>query len=264
MSFLPAFQSFRDELDDHNDRRERLIKASRDITNIAKKTIFLLHRVVLESENPFEDRSASRIKAAKQGREKLNQVQEMYASLRHELVGDRYWRYQRQVSPGLQEYIEALSFAHFLEHSTLITFQQVQDTLCDADGNPYFPLTISDYLLGASDLTGELMRFAISGFGKRGGRSNALDVCAFVRNCKADFERFTPYVRDLSKKQSVTAESLVKIEDAAYAAVVRSSEYDLSPDMLDDLVTTYLSNQNSETRRSDRWRDEDRDDDTFS
>ncbi|KAK7468632.1 hypothetical protein VKT23_003137 [Stygiomarasmius scandens] len=262
MSLLPTFQSFRDELDDHNDRREWLIKASRDVTNIAKKTIFLLHRVVLESENPFDDRSAS-IKASKQGREKLVQIQQIYASLSHELVGEKYWRYQRQVSPGLQEFIEALAFAHFLEFSTLISFQQVQDTLRDSNGNLYFPLTISDYLLGVSDLTGELMRHAISGFSKRGGRSNALAVCAFVRNCKADFERFTPHVRDLSKKQSVTAESLVKIEDAAYAAVVRSSEYDLTPDMLDDLVKSYLSNQNDE-RPGERWRDQDRDTDFFS
>lgn len=42
--------------------------------------------------------------------------------------------YERQVSPGLQEYIEALSFAHFLEHGGLITYEQVQATLCGADG----------------------------------------------------------------------------------------------------------------------------------
>lgn len=46
------------------------------------------------------------------------------------------------------------------------------------------PLTISDYLLGLSDLTGELMRFAISGLSRRGGRAKAMNVCAFVRSCK--------------------------------------------------------------------------------
>ena len=49
----------------------------------------------------------------------------------------------------------------------------------------YFPLTIPDYLLGLSDLTGELMRFAISGISRKGGRQKALKVCAFVRACKA-------------------------------------------------------------------------------
>ncbi|KAG5652285.1 hypothetical protein H0H81_005545 [Sphagnurus paluster] len=105
----------------------------------------------------------------------------------------------------------------------------------------YFPLTIDDYLLGLSDLTGELMRFAISAISRRGGRAKANEVCAFVRACKADFERMTPYVRDLSKKQAVTAQSLQKIEDAAYAIAVRGSEYALPQQMLDDIVALSVS-----------------------
>ena len=39
-----AFEVYREEIDAHNDRRERLIKASRDVTGLSKKLIFLLHR----------------------------------------------------------------------------------------------------------------------------------------------------------------------------------------------------------------------------
>lgn len=35
--FIPHFESFRTELDEHHDRRERIIKASRDITALSKK-----------------------------------------------------------------------------------------------------------------------------------------------------------------------------------------------------------------------------------
>lgn len=35
--FLPMFEVFRAELDEHHDRRERVIKASRDITAASKK-----------------------------------------------------------------------------------------------------------------------------------------------------------------------------------------------------------------------------------
>lgn len=77
--------------------------------------------------------------------------------MKDDLAGDRFWRYERQASPGLQEFIEALSFAHylgtsciliflnvraavnidhFLEHGTLITLSQIQQTLCDPDGIP--------------------------------------------------------------------------------------------------------------------------------
>ncbi|KAL0579781.1 hypothetical protein V5O48_002192 [Marasmius crinis-equi] len=245
-----AFENFRQELDEHNDRRERLIKASRDITNISKRTIFLLHRLVQESNTNDPEEYLSACKhASKQGRDKLRQVKEIYASLKEDLKDEeRFWRYQRQVSPGLQEYIEALSFAHFLESGTLISSAEVQETLRDGDGVPFFPLTTSDYLLGISDLTGELMRYAISGFGRLGGRSRANEVCSFVRNCKADFERFTPYVWELNKKQAVTNQSLMKMEDAAYAVAVRASEYDLTPDQLDQFVNRFLATYTEQER----------------
>lgn len=35
--FMPMFEGFRAELDEHHDRRERIIKASRDITAGSKK-----------------------------------------------------------------------------------------------------------------------------------------------------------------------------------------------------------------------------------
>lgn len=35
--FMPMFEGFRNELDEHHDRRERIIKASRDITALSKK-----------------------------------------------------------------------------------------------------------------------------------------------------------------------------------------------------------------------------------
>ena len=36
--FMPMFEAFKQELDDHHDRQERIIKASRDITALSKKT----------------------------------------------------------------------------------------------------------------------------------------------------------------------------------------------------------------------------------
>lgn len=35
--FMPMFEIFKQELDEHHDRRERIIKASRDITAASKK-----------------------------------------------------------------------------------------------------------------------------------------------------------------------------------------------------------------------------------
>jgi predicted translin family RNA/ssDNA-binding protein len=103
------------------------------VTILSKKIIFLLHRTLAEA--PSHDPSISE-QAAQRGREKLREVQSLYAKMSSELADHRYWRYQRQVSPGLQEYIEALSFTHYLDHGSLITFEQAQQTLCDASGKP--------------------------------------------------------------------------------------------------------------------------------
>ncbi|PIL29628.1 hypothetical protein GSI_08265 [Ganoderma sinense ZZ0214-1] len=237
---LGVFDHFREDLDDHNDRRERLIKSSRDVTNLSKKVIFLLHRIMTEDATETDDRVLGS-RAASRAKPKLKDIQSLFAGIRLELTGDRFARYQRNVSPGLQEYIEALSFAHYLEHQSLISYGQVQASLCDENGIPYFPLPLEDYLLGLSDLTGELMRFAIGAISRRGGRQKANEVCNFVRNCKADFEALTPYFKELRKKQYITGQSLEKIEDAAYAVAVRTSEFDLPPEMLDDFVAQTVS-----------------------
>jgi len=175
-------------------------------------------------------------RAAARGREKLKEIQKLFAAVGGEVEGDRFWRYQKNVSPGLQEYIEALSFTHYLGTGKLVSYAEVQQSLSNESGVPYFPLSVEDYLLGLSDLTGELMRYAISAISQRGGRSKAIEVCTFVRNCKSDFENFSPQFRELRKKQQVTTQSLEKIEDAAYAIAVRSSEYDIPPELLDDIV----------------------------
>ena len=86
----------------------------------------------------------------------------------------------------MQEYIEALALAHYFETGLgkLIGYSGVQETL-SLDGVKLFPLPMDDYLLGVSDVTGELMRFAITAIGRRGGRGKARTVSDFVRNCKA-------------------------------------------------------------------------------
>ena len=44
--FMPMFEGFRAELDEHHDRRERIIKASRDITAASKKMHVMIHLFV--------------------------------------------------------------------------------------------------------------------------------------------------------------------------------------------------------------------------
>jgi len=225
---LSVFNGFRVKIDDYNDRRERLIKISRDVTIHSKRLIFLLHRIANEDADDAEQR------AVKECRQKLKPIQLLFEAARDELRGQDFGRYSQSLSPGVQEYIEAISFSHYLEHGSLITHAQAQALISSPSGEPWFPLTHSDYLLGISDLTGELMRLAITSTGLHRGRHKAAEVCDFVRRCKADFESLTPYVNELSKKQNVTTDSLKKIELAAYAIAIRGSEYHNFPQDFDE------------------------------
>jgi predicted translin family RNA/ssDNA-binding protein len=91
-----------------------------------------------EDEPQSQDKTdrARAQRAVARGREKLVEVQRLLSSIREEVTGDRFWRYQRNVSPGLQEYIEALSFIHYLDTGKLISFDDVQRTLSDEGGVP--------------------------------------------------------------------------------------------------------------------------------
>ena len=88
-----------------------------------------------EDASTADDRALA-LRAAAKARDKLRDIQRMFAAIREEVVGDRFWRYQKNVSPGLQEYIEALSFTYYLEHKALISYEEVQRSLCDDDGIP--------------------------------------------------------------------------------------------------------------------------------
>ena len=83
-----------------------------------------------------KDDRARNARAALRGREKLQEIQKLFAAVGAEVEGDRFWRYQRNVSPGLQEYIEALSFTHYLETDRLISYDEVQQSLCNESGIP--------------------------------------------------------------------------------------------------------------------------------
>jgi len=147
---IGTFDAFRQELDDHNDRRERLVKVrrccarslmscssfvklSREVTNLSKKVIFLLHRLASEE---LRDETEAVSAAVKQSHKKLAEIKSLFEQMHVELEGENFWRYQKTVSGGVQEYIEALSFSYYLEHKSLLSFQDVQEDMKSSEGLP--------------------------------------------------------------------------------------------------------------------------------
>ena len=80
-----------------------------------------------------------------------------------------------------------------------------------------------EYMLGLADLTGELMRMAISSVGQ-GNLAVPYEHCAFMRTIHDAFVSYGNVSRELVKKVSTLRQSLCKVENACYTLQVRGSE----------------------------------------
>ncbi|KAF2151922.1 Translin [Myriangium duriaei CBS 260.36] len=241
--YLPLFEGFRKELDEHHDRRERVIKRSRDITAASKKIIFGLQRM-----RTINQPLPGQVQKAVQPYEEA--ISTNFAEVAKDLQGLNSYRYQRNITGGNQEFIEAATFSHYLTTGKLLTYEeacQSFDKLCASKEHPTLDpsgqgpqLSIEDYVLGLYDMTGELMRFAITAMATGGslppvtdkqGAAGVVDrtVLTDLRALSAGLEslevgRGTSFSRDIDKKADVMRASVEKVERALYGLVVRGAE----------------------------------------
>ncbi|OWZ39292.1 hypothetical protein C356_04162 [Cryptococcus neoformans c45] len=236
-----TFEAYRAELDDENALREKLIILSRSITQLSKKLIFHLHRGATSQP-------AQRQKNIREAEKKEREIAEVFKTIRQELSDARageswtsgFWKWRKSITPGLEEYIEALSFMWYLQHGGLVPLDNVQKALSDENGEPLIFVTPEDYILGMSDLTGELMRYATNALGT-GDHETPLSICDFVRTVKTHFDAVNPdAIRQLSKKQEETQRSLEKIEKVCYALRLRLIEFADRPDILAQMAKRAL------------------------
>jgi predicted translin family RNA/ssDNA-binding protein len=74
-----------------------------------------------------------------------------------------------QITGGNQEFMEALSFHHYLETQTLISYNDAKARVASMSGSAgAVLLTPEDYILGIFDMVGELMRFSITAMATNG------------------------------------------------------------------------------------------------
>jgi len=162
------------------------------------------------------------------------------------------WRYQRQISSGIQEYMEAVSFQHYLEAQHLITFEEAQSKIPGG-----VQLTEDDYILGLFDLVGELMRFAITSMATNGELprgEDQRDILADLRSLRTQFEALDTshgstdgsfLKRDIEKKMGVMKTCVEKVEGAMYGMIIRGRERpkgwvpDMSSETRPEPVETY-------------------------
>ncbi|KAL5994787.1 hypothetical protein ACLOJK_024842 [Asimina triloba] len=200
-----AFHKYADYLNGLNDKRERIVKASRDVTMNSKKVIFQVHRISKDNKEEVLE------KAEKD----LGDVARVYMSkLVKELDGTDFWKLRRAYSPAVQEYVEAATFYNFCKTGTLLSLADVNTSLLSLSDPPLEPLQINvlDYLLGVGDLTGELMRLAIGRISD-GELEYAQTICKFVQNIYGELIHLAPIMDDsfeMKKKMETMLQSVVK------------------------------------------------------
>jgi len=185
-------------------------------------------------------------------------IKEQFGNISKDLQGLNAQQYQRQISGGIQEYMESATFEHYLTTQTLLPYEAAKQQLVDLgnskEGGP-IELTNEDYLLGIYDMTGEVMKFAITNMStdtfshsipkpppqhsSNIDKQEQMDVDkapARDRNVLIDMRELrtyleklniphsSPFGRDVSKKMDVMQASVEKVERAAYGLIVRGSE----------------------------------------
>jgi predicted translin family RNA/ssDNA-binding protein len=167
-------------------------------------------------------------KIASETQERYAAMQKQFVAIAPDLQGINAWRYQRQISGGIQEYMEAISFEHYLRHQSLITISQSAATLQGG-----IELTGDDYVLGLFDLVGELMRFAITTMATTGSLpgSGERDILVDLRGLRTAFQKLdttscggTGLGRDVEKKMEVMRTCVEKVESAVYGLIIRGRE----------------------------------------
>ncbi|KAF2741545.1 translin associated factor X [Polyplosphaeria fusca] len=261
--YAAMFEGFRKDLDEHHDRRDKIAKASKDITASSKKMQVGL--LMCKSLSPKDEKAKNQHYEA---------IANQYKSIKSDLEALNTFRYANNITGGNQEFVEAISFEHYLRTQLLITYADASARISKmGDAGGFAELSPEDYMLGILDLTGELMKYAIGGIArdhklpagepskytrrvkaasKQQTEHEAMDIdreahaSAYswptpgpdgrVRNILDDlrqlrlqlemFEapRDTRFASDFEKKMIVMRESVEKVEKSAYSLKVRGSE----------------------------------------
>lgn len=240
-------------MDSKHDRHERIVKLSRDCTIQSKRVIFLLHRIGSD---------ANKTKVLAEADQKIHDVLVLFRGIALELEeGDPYLHHSAYL-PGVQEFIEALSYLEYLKTRTLLSLDRAQHYLVfsrsevptptlvaeaqqeKGDKNKeeggegetaresghaepaakevVLPLNPVDYVQGIADLTGELMRLSINAVGG-GNRDLPFQILPFVQAVHCGMLSLPP-INQVSRKLSVLRASLAKIEQTCYTLKIRGSE----------------------------------------
>ncbi|XP_011312693.1 translin-associated protein X [Fopius arisanus] len=227
----PVIQQFRGyslELDSKHDRYERIVKINRDITIESKRIIFLLHTI---------DKDSKRESILTEAKSRISTLRNsLFKGIACELEGQDPYQFLRAYRGGLQEFIEAVTFYHYLSDNSLPHWETFDQTFQyripeTGESTPKDPvrtvrtlLPPTEYILGIADLTGELMRKCINNLAS-GDIASCFQTCNVVREMYKGFlVCYGIAGKEINQKVYTLKQSLWKMENVCYMIRVRGSE----------------------------------------
>lgn len=205
-------------MDAKNDRHERLVKISRDITIESKRIIFLMHTI--------DERKGNKDRVLAEAKDRLEKLCETkFQSIAKEMKDRDTQLHIRAFSAGLQEFIEAFTFYELCSEKPLSGWTALTDNhLQYEEGSLKCPLPPMEYMLGLQDTTGELMRKSINALGA-GDVDQCFVVCQILRKLYENYISVgNTFNREWSRKMSTLRQSLLKSEFVCYNIKVRGKE----------------------------------------
>lgn len=220
---LAQFKLIAQELDERNDRHERIVKISRDITIESKRIIFLLHTIDERKNNKERVLGGE----AKDRLAKLCETK--FQQIAREMIGMDEQSYIRGFTAGLQEFIEAFTFYELCAQMPISSWKTIVEKHLmyeDEEKKTAFqcPLPPMEYMLGLQDTTGELMRKSVNSLGA-GDVDQCTEVCNLLRRLYENYIAVGPvFNREWSRKMFTLRQSLLKSEYVCYSIRVRGKE----------------------------------------
>ena len=178
------FKKIKSSLDRYDAKREELIKKSRDLLKRSKQLIYALHRENKEEVNEL-------LKEVKKARSELDNIASSVKGL----------LFEHSYSEAIQEYVEAMAYHGYINLKKIPSSKELK-------------VAEEDFLLGISDLTGELTRRAVKVAHK--GKKELGEIKGLVEDIFGEFLNFNLRNGNLRKKADSIKWNLKKLEEVMY------------------------------------------------
>lgn len=179
------FNQIRQELVKYDKQREEIIKKSREILKLSKRLIYSVHRANLKEADSL-----------------AREVKQKKAIIDKTAKKHNHLAYEGSYSDAMQEYAEAMCYYSFIKENKIPSRKSVG-------------VSTNDYLLGVCDLSGELVRKAVSLAVKRKYKE-VEKIKNLIEEIYSEFLKFDLRNGHLRKKSDSIKYNLKRIEEITY------------------------------------------------